>query len=123
MNLFKAIFSAPETVGKVVDAVINTGDALVFTPEEQNAANQKKLDWLLEFHKASSGSNLARRLLALSVTAVFLLFAVVAGGIVLFGGNQLSALLSVVGAFHLPELMVGIWAFYFAHRLIPGSKS
>jgi len=72
MSFWSSIFSGSETVNKTVDAVINTGDALFFTDEERSVASQKKLDWALKFHEASKGSNVARRLLAVMVTGVFL---------------------------------------------------
>ena len=72
MGIFSKLFSSSDTVSKTVDAVISTGDALFFTDEEKSVANQKKLDWILKYHEASKGSNIARRLLAVMVTGVFL---------------------------------------------------
>lgn len=88
MSFFSRLFSAPETVSKTVDAAIKTGDALFFTDEEKSKADQKKLDWLLEFHKASSGSNVARRLLSLMFSTVFLFMVLVTMYLVLLGQTE-----------------------------------
>lgn len=122
MNFIKQLFSAPKMASTVVDAVIKSGDALVFTDEEKDKANHKRLEWLLKFHEASSGSSVARRLLSLGVTGVFLLLALASAGLVLAGSERVGPMLTLVGAFHLPELVGGVWLFYFGHRMLPGRK-
>lgn len=88
MNFFKSLFSAPEVVSKATDAVIKTGDALVFTDEERSVANQKILDWTLKFHEASKGSNIARRYLAVMFSGVFLLLVVATAIVVGLGLSE-----------------------------------
>jgi type III secretory pathway component EscU len=72
MSFWGRLFAAPEVVNKTVDAVIKSGDALVFTEEEKSVANMERLKWILEFHKASAGSNLARRLISVMFSFTFL---------------------------------------------------
>ena len=88
MNFFKSLFSAPAVVSKATDAVIKTGDALVFTDEERSVANQKILDWTLKFHEASKGSNIARRYLAVMFSGVFLLLVVATAIVVGLGLSE-----------------------------------
>jgi len=88
MSFFKSLFSAPEVISKATDAVIKTGDALVFTDEERSVANQKILDWTLKFHEASKGSNIARRYLAVMFSGVFLLLVVATAIVVGFGLSE-----------------------------------
>lgn len=85
MSIWSKLFSSSDTVSKTVDAVINTGDALFFTDEEKSVANQKKLDWILKYHEASKGSNIARRLLAVMLTGVFLFLVIVVAGLYVIG--------------------------------------
>lgn len=77
MSFWKRLFDTPDTISEGVRAVINTGDALVYTDEEKAEFGQKVRDWMLAWQQATSGQNVARRLIALSVTAVWLLEAVV----------------------------------------------
>ena len=118
MSIWAGIFSAPEIVSKATDAIIATGDALVFTEEEQSKANLKKLDWVLKFHEASKGSNIARRWIAILVTIVFVLIVVITAGCVLVGAetraDQLLALLA--DTLVLPMSM--IFGFYFGTSII-----
>lgn len=72
MSFLGRLFSAPDAVAKGVDAVINTGDALIFTKEEQSQANHKLLELKIKAAEATHGSRLARRLLALMFCGVFL---------------------------------------------------
>jgi len=85
VSILSKLFSSSDTVSKTVDAVISTGDALFFTDEEKSIANQKKLDWILKYHEASKGSNIARRLLAVMLTGVFLLLVIVVAGLYVIG--------------------------------------
>ena len=88
MSFWSRLFSAPEVVEKSVDAVINAGDKLIFTDEEKSDARAKYLDWLLRFHQASSGSNLARRLLSLMFVSVFLFVILVDMYLILLGQKE-----------------------------------
>jgi len=122
MGLWSTIFSAPGTVNKVTDAIINTGDALVFTEEEQSVANLKKLDWLLKFHEASKGSNLARRLLAIMMVGVFLALVVLAALLILMGfEGQYAAILELIDkTLVVPVGMIIVW--YFTNGIVRDFK-
>ena len=117
MSFLSRLFSAPGEMVKVTDAVLAAGDRLVFTPEEKSEARQASMDWLLRFHEASSGSHLARRLLALMVTALFIALVVTAGVLVVVGSAAAPPMIGI-GAAHLPELVGGVWVFYFGHSLL-----
>ena len=118
LKILGRLFSSPEIVGKTVDAVINTGDALFFTDEEKSAANQKKLDWLLKFHEASSGSNVARRIIALGFVAVFLLHVITVTTLTLFGNDILADKVFQLIAMTMVEPIVWIMGFYFGHGIV-----
>ena len=97
MSFFGRLFSSPDVIEKSVDAVIKSGDMLVFTDEEKSVAAQKTLDWLLEFHKASSGSQIARRYIAVMVVLVFLALVIACAVFVGFSHTETAeALLGLI---------------------------
>ena len=117
MSFWARVFGAPDVVNKTVDAVVNTGDKLFFTDEEKSESNQKLLDWVLAFHKATEGSNLARRLVAVLTTSVFLSMVVLVAGLTAFGVGTAAATLNVI-----TELLVVpmgmIMTFYFTAGIV-----
>jgi len=66
----KAIFSTPAQATKVADAVIKGADAAWFTAEEQS-------EWFIRYLEATQPQNLSRRIIAISITAVWVLSALV----------------------------------------------
>lgn len=78
MSLWKRLWDSADTIQQGVDAVIKTGDALVYTEEEKADFKARVLEWLLKWQQATAGQNLARRLLALAITFVWLLETLVA---------------------------------------------
>lgn len=78
MSFFKRLWDTPDMISEGVDAVIRSGDALVYTDEEKAEFGQRVREWLLKWQEATSGQNLARRLIALAITFVWLLECLVA---------------------------------------------
>ena len=76
MGLFGRIFGADEAISKGVDVLAKGLDSLVYTAEEKAQDHQKTITqgrkMLVEWIAASLGQRLARRIIALSVTAVWL---------------------------------------------------
>jgi hypothetical protein len=122
MSIFSSLFSAPEAISKTVDAVIRSGDALVFTEEEKSISNQKKLDWLLKFHQASSGSNIARRLLAVMFSAVFLYHVMLVSTLYLLGKKTVAADILTLITDTLVQPIGIMIAFYFCVAAIGAYK-
>ena len=65
----KAIFNTPAQATKVADAVINGTDAAWFTKEEQS-------EWFLRYLEATQPQNLSRRIIAIAITAVWVVSAI-----------------------------------------------
>lgn len=78
MGWFSWITGGTETANKVVDGVVDGFDMVFFTPEEKSIASQKILDWKLAYAKASSGQNIARRVIAIGVSGLWALLIVIA---------------------------------------------
>lgn len=118
MSFLSRLFSAPDEVTKITDAVIAAGDKLVFTTEEKSEAAAVTRDWLLRFWEASKGGEVARRLIALMTTGAFLLLLLVAAGLTAAGSPVAPSMVEIAGAFHLPELVGAVFVFYFGKGMI-----
>ena len=70
-----SFLKAPEHIGKALSAVINTGDALVYTEEEQAEMRVRIADIHLKHIEATAGENnetsVARRWFAMVITVPF----------------------------------------------------
>lgn len=76
-KILGAIFGSSENTTKVVDGAIAGIDKMIFTDEEKAEANSKVRDWFLKYLAATQPQNLARRLIAVIVVALWALLIVV----------------------------------------------
>lgn len=118
MGFWSSIFSSSETVNKTVDAVIKSGDALFYTDEEKAIASQKKLDWILKYHEASKGSNIARRFLAIMIIGVFLFLVVACAILILVESPERFALMFNLIKDTLATPVSVIIGFYFLSGMV-----
>ena len=76
LDLIGRIFGAPQAVEGIVKGVTDGLDALVYTDEEKAgdaaSARSEARAMVIQWMAATSGQNLARRLIALSITGVWL---------------------------------------------------
>lgn len=126
MGLLGRIFGTEEAIKGAVGAVKDGLDALVYTDEEKagDAAKDRSeaRSMLVGWMEATQGQNLARRLISLAVTGVWLLqyvVAQIASGIAVFWvdrSGQLNALsaLQLQSADNMSPAVMLILAFYFA---------
>ncbi len=85
MGFIRDLFSKKHILETATDAVVNTGDMLVFTEEEKAIANQKLLDWKLEYQKATSPQNLSRRYIAVMISVLWCFLVALVTGLSVFG--------------------------------------
>ncbi len=129
-SFFGKLFGSDKALSSVIDGVSNGLDALVYTDEEKagdaakdrSEARQMVVQWM----NATQGQNLARRLIALSITGVWLsmyLLSVLTSMIAVFvndEGSFTSSDLSTVSiiaknsAGDMSSAVMLILAFYFA---------
>ena len=89
MSFFSFLTGKSETAEKVVDGAISGIDSMFFTKEEKSVANQKILDWKLEYAKATQGMSISRRVITFAVTGVWLLLVILMVVIgLIFGGDN-----------------------------------
>ena len=77
MKILKRIFGDDRERGKIVDGAVKGLDKIFFTQEERAEASQKLNEWYLRWLEATAPQNLARRLIALVVTAIWALILLV----------------------------------------------
>jgi len=127
-SFFGKVFGTDKALAGIVDGVSSGLDKLVYTDEEKaddhaksvTEARQLVVDWM----RSTQGQNLARRLIALSITGVWLMQYVVAwlmDIIAIFVGNAATRKLiteASTATDSRADTMVGavmlILAFYFA---------
>jgi len=128
MSFFGKLFGTEKALTSVVDGVSKGLDALVYTDEEKatDAAKDRSearamvVGWMA----ATQGQNLARRLIALSITGAWLglyLISVITSFIAIFVGSDMTvnkllaaSALSKNSAIELNNAVMLILAFYFA---------
>jgi len=125
MSFWGKLFGTDKALTAVVDGVSSGLDKLVYTDEEKadaaarerTEARQMVVGWMA----ATQGQNLARRLIALSITGVWLIdiiLAQVAGAVAIFVEDSAKveelAKFMMEGAMEMNSAVMLILAFYFA---------
>lgn len=119
------LFGSEKALSGIVDGVTNGLDALVYTDEEKagDAAKdrQEARQMVVQWMSATQGQNLARRLIALSITGVWLAMYVLSVGtamIAVFLNDKGKALevatIARDSAGDMSSAVMLILAFYFA---------
>lgn len=121
ISALKGLLAGPETAARAVNAIIDSGDALIFTDEEKAEAKRGLLAGVSDYMRATSGSARARRLVAVMVTGVWALFVVIAGLVWPFMPDWSGYLVGLLNDAVMPVFLL-IAAFYFAVAGINGWK-
>lgn len=126
MSFWGRIFGTEQAITGAVTAVKDGLDALVYTDEEKalDAAKDRSeaRNMLVGWMEATAGQNLARRLISLAITGVWLLqyiVAQIASSLAVFwneAASQLNTLatLQLTSANDMSPAVMLILAFYFA---------
>ena len=125
MGLLGKIFGTEAAIGKSIDLIASAGDALFYTDEEKandKAKRAEQIDVLLiKWMETTTGQNLARRLLAVMISAVWLIQYIGSGLINLFGiwaddPDKWLKSAELIGGYadQMTGAMMLILGFYFA---------
>jgi hypothetical protein len=130
MSFFGKLFGTEKALAGIVDGVTNGLDALIYTDEEKagDAARDRSeaRNMVVQWMAATQGQNLARRLISLAITGVWLgmyLLSVLCGMIAVFAdsaGTVTAAKINAVGsisqsaAMDMNPAVMLILAFYYA---------
>jgi len=122
MGWINTLLGSSDFVNKVTDAAINTGDKLVYTDEEKTEAHKKVLDWYLEYLKVTNPQNIARRLIALSVTLLWCIFLIIAVTMEILGFHSDSKFIFETIKDNINQPFSIVLAFYFATHALRALK-
>lgn len=122
-SLFSFFTGASSSAEKAVDAIISTGDAIVFTDEEKSVANQKILDWKLQWLQLTNPQNKARRIIAYGIVGLWIIL--ILAGVIAFGfkNTEFSSYIFKVLTDIVAIPFAMIMGFYYAAHLVRANKS
>jgi len=115
---FMDIFSI-KSVDNIVNAVINTGDAVAYTAEEKAKAEQLKVDTKLKMLPLYEPFKIAQRYIAFAFTANFILSFWV-GVVFLYFDFKVDDYIKLIATFQLGWIMIAIVSFYFGGGFVAG---
>ncbi len=122
MSIFGDLFSSKTIIETAAKGAYNGIDMSVFTEEEKAKAQQKLLDWMLEYNKATAPQNLSRRYIAIIVTA---LWSVMVATYVILGiigfDEQAKFIYSALNDIVNPPFMI-VAGFYFLAHVVGKSR-
>ena len=118
----KGFFGSSETVSKGMDMISTGIDMAIFTGEEKSIANQKILDWKLQWIKATGPQSLARRVISFVIVGLWAYIVLLAVHFHLLGFvKQADFLFKVLKeVLHWP--FITIVGFYFAAHIVRANK-
>lgn len=76
-KLFAAIFGSSKNTETIVSGAVSGLDKMFFTDEEKSDASAKMSEWYLRYLAATQPQNLARRLIAIVIVALWALLILV----------------------------------------------
>lgn len=133
MSIWSSIFSSGDTISKTTDAIIATGDKLVYTDEEKADMKFKLKEFHIKMLEAYHPFKLTQRLLALWFSFLFGFAFLSAMGVTLFNmymmykeatfkAISIQPIIDVIVAFGLFTIVIAIVAFYFTGGVIDSYK-
>lgn len=127
MGIWSSLFNSSDTLSNVTDAVINTGDKLVYTAEERAEMNQKVREFFPTILNAYEPFKIAQRILAIWFSFLFGLAFII--GLIMLMLNmiydatfELKLIYDLVEAFSLDYIIIAIVSFYFLGGTIESWK-
>ncbi len=120
--LSKLFGGGPDVIKSASDAIIKAGDALVFTDEEKSVADQKKLDWYLDYIKATNPQNVSRRAISIIITLLWALLILVGVAAQGFGQSDFAKYVFDTLGKNVGGPFLVIIGFYFAAHAIRANK-
>ena len=122
MGLWGWLTGGSKAVEKGLDMVDKGIDMVWFTPEEKSIAGQKKLDWKLEWIKATGPQSKARRYIAYAIVGLWTYLVIMAVHLRLFGYKEQADFLFTVLRDVVNWPFIAVMSFYFAAHVVRANK-
>lgn len=121
-----SFLKAPKTIDKMLGAVINAGDALVYTKEEKSEMKKKMTEIHLKHIELTAGENnetsVARRWLATLITVPFIILTVGSAIFQAFGMSEVAKHWQALAMNDYSTLVMMTAAFYFGNHALKSLK-
>ena len=118
MGIFSWITGGSDTAEKVVDNVSSGLDMMFYTDEEKSIASQKILDWKLKYASASANQSISRRVITITIAALWAMIIIVAVVYGLLAGKDAEGtkfLLEMLEKVVNPPFMIVVGFYFLAH--------
>lgn len=124
ITFLKNLFSSPKTANDAVKAGMRGIDALVFTNEEKSIVNEKFREWMLKYYEATQPQNIARRIIAFMIVALWSLTVIAAMITYVFSTEASMFIFQVLSDVVNPPFLTIIGFYFLTHsiRAIKGDK-
>lgn len=113
MGMFDWLTGGGKTADKVIDSVSSGIDYAFYTDQEKAEDGKKRLDWMLDYMKATAPQNVSRRILAVMIAALWALLILVGVASQLLGAEANATYVFDVIADLVNEPFMIIIGFYF----------
>lgn len=123
MAWYSWLIGGSDTANKLIDNISSGVDAAFYTDEEKAQAQHKILEFKLRWVQATSGQNLARRIIAIAVTALWALIVLLAVFLVMFGQPSMMESLFKILAEVVSTPFSIIIGFYFLANIVRSAKN
>ena len=121
-----SFLKAPEHIGTALSAVVKTGDALVYTDEEKaemrKAMTKIHLDHIALTNKENTATSIARRWLAMVITAPFVFLTLGSALLELAGKTDIDAHWQGLAMEDYSSLVMMVAIFYFGNHMVKSFK-
>lgn len=120
MGIISSLFQSESTINKVVDAVVDTGDAIFLTDEEKLKYGNIKQKLKIEMLKAYQPFKIAQRFLALIFCVPFVLIHIFSVALYASGYTAKAVEIITLNNDALGTIVLGVVLFYFGGGSIEG---
>lgn len=110
------LFGGSKAASATIDGIKTGLDKLYFSGQEKAQADSAALALWVEYQKATQPQNIARRVIAFQVSALWSLFVLLAGLGAVFDFGYTARLMEFIGQISAPFMLVMV--FYFGKRMI-----
>ena len=118
MGLLSFLSGSSKTAEKVVDGVSSGIDMMFYTDEEKAIANQKVLEWKLDYASKTSGMSISRRVITFTISAAWLALVLLTVAVGLLQGGESASvkfLMKIMTDVVMQPFSIIVGFYFLAH--------